>query len=116
MFDPTFSNFDPKDLYDPRDPHLYKSKYKYADLLRQTLAAKIHQIWCEWAASMIKQNLIESSKVPDLIKVLVPYHSLTPDAQRDHLIRAEQIIGEFIQWKLVAQSLEKGEPTKGKQV
>jgi hypothetical protein len=114
MYDPTFNNFDPKDLYDPRDPHLYKSKY--AELLRQTLAAKIHQIWCEWAASMIDQNLIESSKVPDLIKVLVPYHSLTPDAQRDHLIRAEQVIAEFLQWQLVAQSLKRGGPTKGKQV
>ena len=116
MFDPTFNNFDPKDLYDPRDPNLYNFTSKYPELLRQTLAAKIHQIWCQWAASMIDQNLIESSKVPDLIKILVPYHSLTPDAQRDHLIRAEQIIKEFIQWKLVEQSLKKGGPTKGKQV
>ena len=116
MFDPTFNNFDPKDLYDPRDPNLYNFTSKYPELLRQTLAAKIHQIWCQWAASMIDQNLIESSKVPDLIKILVPYHSLTPDAQRDHLIRAEQVIAEFLQWQLVAQSLKKGGPNKGKQV
>ena len=85
MFDPTFNNFDPKDLYDPRDPNLYNFTSKYPELLRQTLAAKIHQIWC-------------------------------PDAQRDHLIRAEQVIAEFLQWQLVAQSLKKGGPTKGKQV
>ena len=110
-FDPQFNNFDPKDLYDPRDPHIYK--HKYAAILRQTLAAKIHDIWCQWAASMVSQNLIESSKVDQVVKVMVPYHQLTPDAQRDHLIRAEQIIQEVINWKWVTKALMKGGEVKG---
>ena len=44
---------------------------------------------------------------------MVPYHQLTPDAQRDHLIRAEQLIKEFIDWQLVAKALMKGGAVKG---
>lgn len=104
-------NWDPKDLYDPRDPLLYRKVY--VDQLKQSMAAKLHQIWCEWMASLIQQNLIEPNKVQDAMKMLVPFHNLPPDAQRDHLFRADQVVSEFLNWKLVDQALKKGGPVRG---
>jgi len=104
--------YDHKDLYDFRDPHIYMQKY--GPILYQTMGATLHEIWCEWAASMISQNLIESSKVSELVKLLVPFHALPPDSQRDQLIRAEKLVNQFIQWKLIENTVKRGEPKKGR--
>lgn len=103
--------YDPKDLYDPRDPRIYMQKY--GPILYQTMGAALHDIWCEWAASMISQNLIESSKVPELMKLLVPFHALPPDSQRDQLLRAEKLVNQFLQWKLIENAVKKGGAKKG---
>lgn len=107
MFDEQFNNYDPKELYDPRDPHIY-SGGKYPLILRQTLGAALHDTWCEWVMAMVDQNVIESSKVPEILKLVVPFHQLPPDSQRDQMIRAERILKEFLNWKLVNQKLTKG--------
>ena len=109
-----YRDYDPKDLYDPRDPSLYRTKY--AELLHQTLAAQIHQIWCEWVVSMLEQGVIASDKVDDIQKLLVPFHELTPDDQRNHLSRTVPIVNEFVNWRMVDQMLQRGGPVKGKPV
>jgi hypothetical protein len=107
MFDPQFNNFDPKDLYDPRDPHIYAKAYP--DILRQTLGAAVHDMWCEWVASMVQQNVIDPSKVEAILKLVVPFHQLPPDSQRDQMIRGERVLQEFINWKLATQKLKKAD-------
>jgi hypothetical protein len=114
MDDLNFSNHSHKDLYDPKDPNLRRTLH--SQVLRQMLAAKVHEMWCEWAVSMIDQGVITPEKVNSLMSVIVPFHNLPPDAQRDHLFRAERFINEFLNWKLVDQAIAKGGPKKGKMV
>lgn len=114
MDDLEFRTHSPKDLYDPRDPHLYKTLH--SQVLRQMLAAKVHEMWCEWATSMIDQGVIVPEKVNSLMSVIVPFHSLPAESQRDHLFRAEKLIGEFLNWKLIDQKINKGSPSKGSSV
>jgi hypothetical protein len=104
-------NFDPKAVYDPRDPHIYRRFY--AQILTQTIAAKLHQQWCEWAMSMIDQGYIVSTEVENLMKLFVPFQNLNPEDQHNHMVRADQIVSEFLNWKLVDQSLKKGGPKRG---
>lgn len=106
--------FDPKDLYDPKDPHIYRRLY--ADMLTQTLAARLHELWCQWAASMISQNLIVSNQVENVQKLMVPFHCLDPESQRAHLSKVDPIVKEFLNWKLIDQTLAKGGPKKGTQL
>ena len=107
---PDFDRFDPKDLYDPRDPFIYRTKY--LDLLHQTLANQVHDMWREWVLSLLQQDVIASDKVVELQKLLVPFHQLTPDDQRNHLIRTAPLVREFVNWKLIDQALAKGGPKK----
>lgn len=109
-----FDNFDSKDLYDPKDPFVYRTRY--LDLLHQTLANQVHNMWCEWVLSMLQQNCIASDKTEELQKLLVPFHQLTPDDQRNHLIRTAPLLQEFVQWKMIDQALAKGGPKKGKPI
>ena len=102
---------DPKDLYDPRDPHV-RDRLQH-DILRQTVAAEIHGMWSEWAASMIDQGVIAKEYVEPLRKLFVPFHALEPQAQADHLVRAERMIQEFVKWKLADGALRRGGPSKG---
>lgn len=116
-FDPEFSNHSPKDLYDPRDPKArdFDSHERlYPEILRQILAAELHQMWCEWAMAMIQQGCVVSTEVSKIQKLMVPLHQAPPDAQRDQLIRAERLIGEFMNWKLVDRTLKRGRPSKAK--
>jgi hypothetical protein len=104
--------FDPKDLYDPNDPHIYRTYY--ADLMTQSLGAKLHAIWCLWAESMISQNLIVPDKVEAVQKMMVPFHQLDPESQRAHLMQVAPIVREFLNWKLIDRALVNKGPIKGK--
>jgi len=104
-------NFDSKAVYDPRDPHIYRTFY--AQVLTQTVAAKLHEQWCEWAMSMIQQGYIVSTEVENLMKLFVPFNQLSPEDQYNHMVRADRIVSEFLNWKLVDQSLKRGGPKKG---
>jgi len=104
-------NHDPKDLYDPADPHL-RDRLQH-DILRQTVAAEMHLIWCEWAAAMVQQGVIAKEHVEKVMASMVPFHSLDPESQANHLSRAERIVQEFIRWKLADGALRRGGPSKG---
>jgi hypothetical protein len=107
-------NHDPKDLYDPNDPKV-RNTLRH-ELLRQTVAAEIHGMWREWAASMIDQGVIAKEYVEPLRKLFVPFHALEASAQADHLVRAERMIQEFVKWKLADGALRRGGPSKGSSV
>lgn len=111
MDDVEYRNFDRKDLYDPRDPHIRRSWYHM--LMRQTMAALVHELWCEWAISMVQQNMIEPNKVEQVLAAIVPFHNLDPESQRHHLIRVEKLCEEFAKWKLMDRALKKGGPAGG---
>lgn len=99
------------DLYDPKDPHIRDRVSR--EHLRQTLANQIHQIWCEWASSMVQQGFVESTQVPKLLKLFVPFHNLPPESQMDHIHRADKLISEFVSWKLTDKAMRKGGPVGG---
>ena len=112
--DPNYSNHSPKDLYDPRDPHIYRNYHSL--VLRHTMGAKLHEIWCDWAMSMIQQNMIDPNKVDSLIAAMIPFHNLPPEVQREHLLRSEKLISEFLNWKMVDRAIAKGGPRGGAKI
>lgn len=62
--------------------------------------------------SMIQQGYIVSTEVENLMKLFVPFNQLNPEDQHNHMVRADRIVSEFLNWKLVDQSLKRGGPKK----